>query len=221
MTELHASPSVGTLDHIVVTVPELASALDACEQRLGVRPEPGGEHPQFGTHNALLTLGGDSYIELIARRPDSPDVVGPIPFGLDQQPTKIGVCTFAAHPAQLNSAAEQVRGSGIELGDATDGERTAPDGTTLRWRLTRPLAGADAGVEPAGAVPFLIDWGDTPSPAHTVAPKVRLVDWGIASPEPDRVRRVLDIVEVPVPVIAGHARIWVELEGPTGRWRIG
>ena len=38
---------LGTLDHLVITTVDLAAACDECEARLGVRPEPGGTHPDL------------------------------------------------------------------------------------------------------------------------------------------------------------------------------
>ena len=42
------------------------------EGRLGVTLQPGGKHPAFGTHNLLLSLGPDAYLEVISTYPDAP-----------------------------------------------------------------------------------------------------------------------------------------------------
>ena len=44
-------------DHLVVVAPDLRQGCDWVEERLGVRPQPGGKHVAMGTHNALLSLG--------------------------------------------------------------------------------------------------------------------------------------------------------------------
>ncbi|MGZ6164169.1 MAG: VOC family protein, partial [Myxococcaceae bacterium] len=52
------------LDHLVVAGETLdTSGLDAV---LGVALSGGGKHARMGTHNRLLRLGTDAYLELIA-----------------------------------------------------------------------------------------------------------------------------------------------------------
>ena len=47
---------------------------------------PGGRHARFGTHNRLLGLGPDLYLEVIAPDPDAAPFEGPRWFGLDTPP---------------------------------------------------------------------------------------------------------------------------------------
>lgn len=66
---------VAQLDHLVVGVADLEAASAAFEASTGVKPVFGGEHPGRGTHNALASLGGGLYLELIAVKPggESPE----------------------------------------------------------------------------------------------------------------------------------------------------
>ncbi len=41
------------LDHIVIGAASLEAGVAWVEQRLGVKPVPGGQHVAMGTHNAL------------------------------------------------------------------------------------------------------------------------------------------------------------------------
>lgn len=61
----------GSIDHLVVTAPTLASGIQYVEECLGCRMQPGGQHPRMGTHNALLKIGVDTYLEVISIDPDA------------------------------------------------------------------------------------------------------------------------------------------------------
>lgn len=143
-------------DHIAVAAQSLEDGAAWIEQRLGVTPGPGGAHPLMGTHNRLLSLGPDSYLEIIAIDPTAAAPDRPRWFGLD---------VFRGPPRLVAWVAR------------TDAALTAPPGATisaqhrgdLRWRIAIP----DDGTPMAGgAWPTLIAW-DGPHPAG------RLPDRGL------------------------------------------
>lgn len=45
------------VDHLIYAVADLEAGRDTFEPMLGVRPVIGGRNPQYGTHNAQLSLG--------------------------------------------------------------------------------------------------------------------------------------------------------------------
>ena len=82
------------IDHLVYATPDLAAAVADIEERFGVAPTPGGAHVGLGTFNALLGLGGRTYLEIVGPDPAQPEPVNPRPFGIDDltEPSLVAWC---------------------------------------------------------------------------------------------------------------------------------
>jgi hypothetical protein len=103
------------------------AGVERLERLLGVRATPGGQHLGRGTRNALLALGPDSYLEIIAPDPDQPRPAEPRWFGIDalQEPRLV---TWAAKGTSLDRLANDAAERGVTLGAVTqvaDTKRTA------------------------------------------------------------------------------------------------
>jgi len=201
-----------TIDHLVYGVDDLRGGVEELTQRLGVRAARGGRHLGRGTHNALLALGGDSYLEIIAVDPDQPEAVGQVSFALDRLrlPRLVG---WAARVTDIEDAAQRARDRGYDPGPVQAMSRRRPDGVLLEWHLTRNPP--DPGRIP---VPFLIDWGASPHPTQASPAGVTLVDLRAEHPSPDDLRRILGALSVDLAVDeAGEAALVATLDTPKGR----
>jgi hypothetical protein len=200
------------LDHIVYAVPDLAKAVSDLEQRLGVRATPGGKHTGLGTHNALLSLSDESYIEVIGPDPDQPPPTMPRPFGIDAL-TGPRLVTWLAKATDLDKQVEQARTHGYDLGKITPMHRDLPDGTRIEWRLVisaQPLGD--------GLVPDLIEWHTTLHPAKTSARGCTLVELHGEHPQPEMVRSILKAMGLSLDIRPGAApALSATLDTPKGR----
>ena len=187
------------LDHLVFACPDLDAGIAWAERTFGVRPSRGGAHPQWGTHNALLSLGRGRYLELLAPDPGAAaagraNEGGRALFGLD------AAALAAAGPAPRLTAwmtrsrtIETLLGNalraGCDLGRVHAGSRLRADGSEVSWQIAVPPA------RPlGGCAPWLIDWGWSEHPSATLPEGARL-DWiEVTHPDPARVRAVLESV---------------------------
>jgi hypothetical protein len=185
------------LDHLVYAVPDLDGGVADLEQRLGVRAAPGGPHPGRGTRNALIALGPDSYLEIIAPDPAQPAPAGGRWFGVDPRaPARLA--GWAAKGSDLPRLAAAAAQRGVPLGAVMPGARTRPDGVELRWTLTNPDARAVFGL-----APFFIDWGSSPHPAATAPRGPILVALRAEHPRPELAREPLAALGLDLPVDPG------------------
>jgi len=199
------------LDHLVYAVPDLDEGVAEIERSFGVRPSPGGRHPGFGTHNALLGLGGECYLELIAPDPEQGDVERRL-FGLGKI-TEPELLTWAARTSDLETRIEKARAAGVELGRVVEMSRRRGDGTLLEWRLT--LAPE---LPEGGLVPFFIDWGETPHPAPAATQGCRLLEFYAEHPRPAELSRKLGAVGAELDVReALRPALIALLDTPNGR----
>jgi len=204
------------LDHLVYAARDLGRAVDELADRLGVRASVGGSHPGWGTRNQLLALGPDSYLEIIGPDPDQPEPVHPRPFGIDEL-EGARLVTWAAKAAELDERVERAAAQGVHLGPVRAMSRERPDGALLSWRLTVPRT-----LPCGGVVPFLIDWGDTPSPALRAPGGCSLIRLSAEHPDPARVRNALAAVDAEFPVLDGPSpRLIAELDTPRGPVTLG
>ena len=149
------------IDHLVVGARTLEEGAAWIEQHLGVRPEPGGKHEGAGTHNTLLGLGPDLYLEVLAPDPDQPDPDRPRPFDLDLPAVRT---LLDAGPSLLAYVARTPALEAVvaRLGPGRGGEIRSMRRGDLAWRMAFPPQRQDMD----NLIPALIQWDSGTSAAE-------------------------------------------------------
>jgi hypothetical protein len=203
---------LGAIDHLVWAGLELQAEIERLERLTGVRAAPGGRHPGEGTRNALVAMGSEMYLELIAPDPTQPRPPSPRWFGLDAL-TAPRLVTWAAKCRDLTEQRAGAQAAGIRLGEIRSGARETSDGQKLSWQLTYPDVRLGAGL-----IPFLIDWGASSHPARTAPPGLQLVDLRAEHPAPSRIARQLRRLGLPLRIEVGPSPALIAtFESPRGR----
>ena len=199
------------LDHLVYAGPDLGALVAEVHAGTGVAPRPGGSHEGRGTANVLLGLGRGRYLELLGPDPDQGEPDRPRPLRVDQvtAPTMVG---WAVRTPGIEHLVDSARADGYDPGPVAPMSRRTPEGELLSWRLTPPEGGF------GGAVPFLIDWQESPHPSEHL-PEVGLREVVIAHPQVSDVGTALtavgafDLVRLES---ADSFRMSIVLETPNG-----
>ena len=215
------------IDHLVVAARTLEEGVAWCEATLGVLPGPGGEHALFGTHNRLLRLHSEqaprAYLEIIAVNP----LATPTRpagcrrwFDLDDPALQARLAQhgpqlvhWVASVPDIDGATARLQAIGIERGPAIAASRPTPQGL-LQWRLS---VRDDGQRLFDGALPTLIQWGDT-HPADTLpASGLALSGLTFGHPEAARLQQALNAIGLDAMAVAeDHAALTAQIDTPQG-----
>ncbi len=175
------------LDHLVLGTADLARGRAWLEKFLGVTMSDRGRHTRMGTHNHLLSLGPDVYLELIAVDPDGDPPFMRRWFGLDTHEVQERI---AQRPRVIAWAArtDDVVALGEKTGGVLGGIHNMERGD-FRWRITIPEDGYP--VE-GGLIPSLIQWDTPVHPCQRLPDQQCRFEWmEAAHPNPARVEYLL------------------------------
>jgi hypothetical protein len=194
-------------DHMILGVDDLDRGIAFLEERTRVRAVFGGVHPGRGTRNALLALGGQRYLEIIA--PDPGQSVQPLYPELPQmrEPRLLG---WAAHTDDIAALAKKIREAGFPIQGPADGSRARPDGKVLHWKSFR--LEDDRG----GLLPFFIEWShDSMHPSVDAPAGCRLTRFFAVAPHPQELAAAYHHLGVEVAVERGEkAQLRARFAGP-------
>jgi hypothetical protein len=210
-------PASAALDHLLLGAPDLDAAVAWFDETAGVRPVVGGSHPGMGTRNALVSLGGRQYLEIIAPDPAQSAYNFHIDVRALPEPRLV---TWAAATPAIEGVVSAARSAGLKVFGPADGSRVRPDGTALRWRSAGVVADLRMGtVDP---VPFFIEWASgSPHPAADSPGGCRLRAFELSHPDPERLQRVLATIGVDAAVTrAPAAALAAVITTPDGEVRL-
>lgn len=178
------------IDHLVVGALNLQQGVSYVKEVLGVDIPYGGMHVQMGTHNHLMQLGEDVFLEVISINPDMQPPKAPRWYGLDdpfirRQIEKRPVfLTWVVNTKNIN---EFIQKANISFGVPeliTRGE--------LRWYFGVP---DDGRLIAGGMLPYVIEWQTDSHPASNMADVgCRLKSLEIHHPFPSWIKSVLTSV---------------------------
>ena len=198
------------LDHLAVLAASLEEGAAWLEAALSVPLAPGGRHPAMGTHNRLLSLGPDEYLEVIATDPDAPPPGRARWFGLDafRGPPRLGA--WVLRTDDLDAALAHAPGAGAPM-DLARGD--------LVWRMAVP---EDGRLPLGGAHPALIAWrGPHPAP-RLPSSGCRLTALHVSCPDPAALRAAVPSLDDPrIAFSAGAPGLAAEIDTPAGPRRLG
>lgn len=176
------------IDHITITSPTLAAGAAMVKEVLGVAPHAGGEHPRMGTHNLLLRLGEEVFLEVISPNPSAPAPQRPRWFALDELEagSRPRLATWVVRTDDIH---ETAAARSEALGRIEPMQRSALD-----WLITIP---EDGSLPADGVGPALIEWKTGKHPAAGLPDQgLQLVRMELFHAEPERIARLLQSLDL-------------------------
>lgn len=202
------------VDHVLLGAADLDRAMAWFEARTGVKPVFGGVHPGRGTRNALASLGGRQYLEIIA--PDPAQKAFSFQLDLRKlQAPKIVNWAVASDDVDIPTAIAAKAKYAVY--GPQEGSRMRPDGAMLQWRTVGVLAPfRDAEVDP---MPFFIQWGSgVKHPSEDSPAGCRLAAFELRHPEAAALRALLAVFDIDAVVAqADRPGLTATLDTPRGK----
>lgn len=141
------------IDHIVIAAKTLEEGVAYIQDKLGVDIPKGGQHPAMATHNHLMQLGNDTFLEVMAINTEMETPDRPRWFGLDDPYIRLALengprlHTWVANTVDMAAIQSQ---SKIALGEVIPLSRG-----DLRWQFSIP---DDGRVLAGGLAPYMMQW---------------------------------------------------------------
>lgn len=199
------------IDHIVYAVKDLEKSVESFKKATNLQVFYGGEHPDRGTHNAILRIGDKTYLEFLAKKKSTESVHNQTWMGLDLfQEDKITRWALASDNVEQEATFLKKYDEG--LAKIVIGSRASNDGAMLNWLMTSALPTPE--VEPA---PFLIDWKNSNHPTKGLPLECKMKSFTIEHPQSELIKKLLEKLNCPFDIFTSNdTSIKLSLETPLG-----
>jgi len=216
------------IDHLVIAAATLEQGVAWCEATLGVVPAPGGEHPLMGTHNRVLRIATvdypRAYLEIIAIQPGRTPQRPRRWFDLDDETVRDALARggprllhFVASVPDVRAAVNAWQSLRIDRGEPAAASRMTPRGL-LAWQIT---VRDDGQRLFQGALPTLIEWGETHPASALPESGVTLQALTATHPQAASLRNAYEAIDLQgVSVREGRPDVCAVLETPRGRLQL-
>ncbi|WP_024333068.1 VOC family protein [Desulfotignum balticum] len=206
------------LDHLVVGARDLEDGVAYVKEKLGVVMPFGGKHLKMGTHNHLIRIGNNVFLEIIAIDPDQTDLDRPRWFGLDDPTIQTNLDKsprLLSWVVNCNDINKTMRTASCSFGHPELINRGH-----LNWYFGLP---ADGRLIGGGFLPYLIQWIDIVHPSNFMADVgIRLLNIKIYHKYPSWLEKTLfsieahKLVKICSPPIDGKSFIKAQFDTPNG-----
>lgn len=223
------------IDHLVVAARSLAEGTDWCEATLGILPQAGGEHEQYGTHNRVFKIATPrypmTYFEIIAINPAVSKKKSRVKkrwFDLDDDVLQASISSqpalihFVANTTDIQAASNIWKAQGSDTGSVVRAQRLTEQGM-LNWQIT---VRNDGHRLFDGALPTLIQWDKSDSvepirwhPTYNLPPSgVSLQNLTVSHPAAEKLKSAYEAISFKnIEISTGEANISAHLQTPYGR----
>ena len=175
------------IDHIVIGSADLISGTKILENKLSTQFSSGGEHKIMGTHNNLLKLQSNIYLEVIATNPNANKPSRQRWFSLDETGIKEKIKKsprLLCWVVEVDDIENTVKKCGYNPGEILLLSRDE-----LTWKVTVPSNGK---LVENGVLPVLIQWPSNQHPSKKLNnSKVSINKISLFHPEPHKIRSII------------------------------
>ena len=203
------------IDHLVIAASDLISGTKILEAKLGSNFSTGGDHQIMGTHNKLLKLQSDMYLEVIANNPNIDKPSRQRWFSLDEVTTKEKIKhspRALCWVLEVDNIENAVKKCGYNPGEILQMSRGA-----FTWKITVPTNGM---LVENGVLPALIEWTSDQHPSKKLNHNTISMNMlTLFHPEPSRIKKIIfNLIESDmIQVFEGVPKIEFNFTTPNGK----